>query len=110
MSDKQYIDIKVIDGGWQMDAGQQPDKCSDLFSVAQDVKHSIMESGLLRLIQAERNPVLRTDIMIQIEQLAEVDTRIVPGSAAVVEGCAGNMILTADTYDFGSTTPIELNT
>ncbi|MBF4249199.1 DUF2590 domain-containing protein, partial [Vibrio anguillarum] len=27
MPDKRYIDIKVIDGGWQMDAGQQPQKC-----------------------------------------------------------------------------------
>ncbi|MUL19238.1 DUF2590 domain-containing protein, partial [Aliivibrio fischeri] len=28
---KKYIDIKVIDGGWDMDAGQQPAECSDLY-------------------------------------------------------------------------------
>ena len=48
MPDKKYIDIKVVDGGWDIDAGQQPQECSDLYSIAQDIKHSIMESGLAR--------------------------------------------------------------
>ncbi len=44
---KRYNDIKVVEGGWDMDAGQQPKECSDLYSIAQDIKHAILESGLL---------------------------------------------------------------
>lgn len=100
MSDKKYIDIKVIDGGWQIDAGQQPTQCSDLYSIAQDIKHSIMESGLARELIAERSPVLRSDVLIQIEQLAEQDIRIIPGTATATE--AEDISLTADTYEYGT--------
>ena len=110
MSNKKYVDIKVIDGGWDMDAGQQPTQCNDLYSIAQDVKHSIMESGLLRQLQAERSPVLRSDINIQIEQLAESDLRIVPGSATVTEVSASELTLIAETTEFGSTDTIVLRT
>ncbi|CAH8213407.1 conserved hypothetical protein [Vibrio aestuarianus] len=108
MPDKRYIDIKVIDGGWEMDAGQQPQKCSDLYSIAQDVKHDIMESGLARLLIAERNPVLRADVLVQIEQKAESDTRIIPGTAVATEQSAGDITLTAKAYDYSDTINIEV--
>ncbi|WP_456297312.1 DUF2590 family protein [Vibrio sp. AK197] len=104
MPDKRYIDIKVIDGGWQMDAGQQPTECSDLYSIAQDIKHAIMESGLARLLVAERNPALRADVLVQIEQLAELDTRLIPGTATATESEVGHIDLTATAYDYGDLT------
>lgn len=110
MLDKQYIDIKVIDGGWQMDAGQQPTECSDLYSIAQDVKHLIMGSGLLRELQGERHVALRSDVLVQIEQLTETDIRIIPGSATATEIKPGEIILTAETYEFGTTDEIQLST
>lgn len=110
MLDKQYIDIKVIDGGWQMDAGQQPTECSDLYSIAQDVKHLIMESGLLRELQGERHVALRSDVLVQIEQLTETDIRIIPGSATATEIKPGEITLTAETYEFGTTDEIQLST
>lgn len=100
-NDSKYIDIKVIDGGWQMDAGQQATLCNDLYSIAQDIKHAIMESGLARMLVAERNPALRTDVLVQIEQKAELDTRIVPGTATVIELSPGEIYLTATAYEFG---------
>jgi hypothetical protein len=100
MADKQYIDIKVVDGGWDVDAGQQPEQCSDLYSIAQDIKHDIMESGLARLLVAERNPILRADVLLQIEQKAELDTRIIPGTASTTESIPGTITLTAQAYDY----------
>ncbi|EGR1512110.1 DUF2590 family protein [Vibrio vulnificus] len=100
MSDKRFIDIKVIDGGWHLDAGSQPTQCSDLYSIAQDVKHSIMESGLARKLAAERNAILRADVLLQIEQKAEADTRIIPGTATAIETDTGNITLTAKAYGF----------
>ncbi|WP_428757631.1 DUF2590 family protein [Vibrio atlanticus] len=99
--DKKYRDIKVIDGGWEMDSGQQPAECSDLYSIAQDIKHTIMEAGLARQLVAERNPALRVDVMVQIEQLAEGDVRVVPGTATATERETGEMTLTATAYEYG---------
>ncbi|ELH7949035.1 DUF2590 family protein [Vibrio fluvialis] len=109
MPDKQYIDIKVIDGGWAIDAGEQPTQCSDLYSIAQDIKHAIMESGLARQLLAERNPVLRADVLLQIEQKAELDNRIIPGTAAATESTAGNIILTAQAYDYDDPIQTEVS-
>lgn len=102
MADKKYIDIKVIDGGWEMDDGQQPQEAADLYSIAQDIKHAIMESGLARELQAERSPSLRQDVLIQIEELAESDTRIIPGTATVHALSSDQYILTAEAYEYGS--------
>ena len=109
MQDKKYIDINVVDGGWDIDAGGQPVQCSDLYSIAQDIKHSIMESGLARLLIAERNPALRLDVLVQIEQLAELDSRIIPGTATATELTAGEIILTAEAYEYGLIEDIKVS-
>lgn len=101
MRDKQYIDIKVVDGGWHIDAGSQPELCGDQYSIAQDIKHAIMESGVMNALIAERNAALRADALVQIEQIAERDIRIIPGSATVKELGVSQLFLTATTYDNG---------
>ena len=108
MPDKSYIDIKVIDGGWQMDAGQQPNECSDLYSIAQDIKHAIMEAGFARLLIGQRSPALRADVLVQIEQKAESDVRIIPGSATARESEPGEISLTANAYDYDEPIAIEV--
>ncbi|MCC3836723.1 DUF2590 family protein, partial [Vibrio parahaemolyticus] len=60
---EQFIDLLVTDGGIDFDAGQQPIYTNDRNSIAQDIKHAIMESGLLREMQAERNRTLRADVL-----------------------------------------------
>ncbi|MDN4696291.1 DUF2590 family protein [Vibrio parahaemolyticus] len=100
MPDKQYIDIQVIDGGWDIDSGEQPTQCSDLYSIAQDIKHAILESGLARELLAERNPILRADVLLRVEHKAELDTRIIPGSASATESEAGSITLTAQAYGY----------
>jgi hypothetical protein len=67
-----------------------------------------MESGLARLLVAERSPVLRADIMLQIEQKAETDTRIIPGTASATETSAGEIELTAEAYDYSQIINIEV--
>lgn len=101
MPDDKYVDIKVVEGGWVIDAGHQPNECSDLYSIAQDMKHSIMESGLARELQAERNRALRADVLMQIEQLAEQDPRIIPGSATATELNPDEILLIAQAYEYG---------
>ncbi|EHI50574.1 phage protein, partial [Aeromonas salmonicida subsp. salmonicida 01-B526] len=46
--DPKYIDLLVVNGAWQLDAGGQPRYTQDRHSIGQDIKHRIMESGLAR--------------------------------------------------------------
>ncbi|SPT64881.1 phage protein [Aeromonas salmonicida] len=43
--DPKYIDLLVVNGAWQLDAGGQPRYTQDRHSIGQDIKHRIMESG-----------------------------------------------------------------
>ncbi|PKH06659.1 DUF2590 family protein [Moritella sp. Urea-trap-13] len=101
MTDKYYIDLLVNQGGVDFDAGQQPRYTNDIMSIAQDVKHAVLESGLVRLLQAERNRTLREDVLTRIEMLIEIDLRIEPGSASALEQSAGAIMLRATTVKFG---------
>ncbi|MBO0197746.1 DUF2590 family protein [Vibrio sp. 1403] len=98
---EQYIDLLVSEGGIDFDAGQQPIYTNNRNSIAQDIKHAILESGLLREMQAERNRALRADVLTQIEMLVEDDERIVPGTAEVTEQTAEKIWIFAETEDYG---------
>ncbi|ELI6432100.1 DUF2590 family protein [Aeromonas salmonicida subsp. salmonicida] len=97
-----YIDILVIDGAWQLDAGGQPRMTQDRHSIGQDIKHRIMESGLARKLIGERSPTLRADVMTEIELLVENDERLIPGTIVISEEAPDRILVTARTYEFGS--------
>lgn len=96
-----YIDILVIDGAWQLDAGGQPCMTQDRHSIGQDIKHRIMESGLARKLIGERSPTLRADVMTEIELLVENDERLIPGTIVISEEAPDRILVTARTYEFG---------
>lgn len=100
--EKKYIDIQVINGGWNLDAGNQPIYTSDVMSVGQDIKDSILESGLARELQGERNIAKRSEVLTKIELLTERDNRIVPGSASCIEEDVNRYFLTATTKEYGA--------
>ncbi len=101
MTTKHYIDLLVNQGGIDFDAGQQPFYTCDIMSIAQDVKHAVLESGLVRELQAERNRTLRADVLTRIEMLIETDLRIEPGTATAQEQSAKVITLLAQTVRFG---------
>ena len=102
MSEPKYIDILVIDGAWQLDAGGQPRMTQDRHSIGQDIKHRIMESGLARKLIGERSPTLRADVMTETELLVENDDRLIPGTIVISEEAPDRILVTARTYEFGS--------
>ncbi|CQH41630.1 TPA: DUF2590 family protein [Yersinia enterocolitica] len=101
MSEQLYIDLLITDGDFTLSSGNEPLLCDNRISIAQDCVHRIIESGLVKLLIAERSPVLRTDILLQMELLTETDTRIVPGTVLITDDDQGHYFITADTYDFG---------
>lgn len=101
MDEKLYLDLLITDEDITLDSGNQPIICDNRVSIAQDVKHAILESGLATLLIAERSRILRRDIILQIILLVEEDERLIPGTVVINEENPRRLLLTADTYDFG---------
>lgn len=109
MEDK-YLDILITGEDLTLDSGNAPQICNNRISIAQDVKHSIIESGLATQLIAERSRILRRDIILQIIFLVEDDERLIPGTIFIDEESNTRLLLNAETYDFGSIDfGVELN-
>ncbi|HEO9045962.1 TPA: DUF2590 family protein [Enterobacter kobei] len=102
MTDKSlYTDLLITDKDFTLNSGNEPVLCDNRVSIGQDIVHMIIESDLTKLLVAERSPVLRSDILLQLEMLVETDTRIVPGTVTLTEESSGRYLIAADTWDFG---------
>lgn len=101
MTDELYIDLLITDRDITLNAGNEPELCSNRVSIAQDIKHALMESGLPGLLVAERSPTLRADIIMRMTILVEDDERLVPGTIFINEETRTRLTILAETYDFG---------
>ena len=101
MADELYIDLLITDRDITLNAGNEPELCSNRVSIAQDIKHALKESGLPALLIAERSPTLRADIIMQMIILVEDDVRLVPGKVYINEEISTRLTILAETYEFG---------
>ena len=95
----QYIDILITDRDIALDVAGMPENVDDRASIAQDIKHMIMESGVLVDLIAERSPMKWASNMTQLETMVEDDIRIIPGSVILDRdnNDKGRIFLTANT-------------
>lgn len=108
MTEKLYIDLRIIDGDFHLNTGREPELCNNRVSIGQDIKHAIIESNLAVQLIGQRSSVLRADVYLQMVLMIETDNRLVPGTVRVYEESAGRIIVTAQTYEFGLIDPIEV--
>ncbi|HIF5497480.1 DUF2590 family protein [Pasteurella multocida] len=101
MTKKLYFDLLIKGEDITLDSGNQPVICDNRVSIAQDIKHALIESGLATLLIAERSRILRRDIILQMILIVEEDRRLVPGTIFIDEEDQGRLCLTAETYEFG---------
>ncbi|OOS01092.1 hypothetical protein B0186_04970 [Canicola haemoglobinophilus] len=101
MTKKLYFDLLITGEDLTLDSGNQPVICDNRISIAQDIKHALIESGLATLLIAERSRILRRDIILQMILIVEEDRRLVPGTIFIEEEDQGRLRLTAETYEFG---------
>ncbi len=101
MTKKLYFDLLIKGEDITLDSGSQPVICDNRVSIAQDIKHALIESGLATLLIAERSRILRRDIILQMILIVEEDRRLVPGTIFIDEEDQGRLRLTAETYEFG---------
>ncbi|HCM1918316.1 TPA: DUF2590 family protein [Salmonella enterica subsp. salamae serovar 28:r:e,n,z15] len=96
-----YTDLFITDGDLTLNAAREPVICDNRMSIAQDMVHALMESGLPYLLVAENSPTLRDDLFTQMVILLEEDERLIPGTVFIDEERRGHLRVTASTYDFG---------
>lgn len=96
-----YSDLFINNGALALDTMPQPELINTRSSIAQDVKHLIMESGLVTKLLAQRSAALRNDVYTELELLIETDTRLVPGSIKINPTAEARILITATTYEFG---------
>jgi hypothetical protein len=101
-----YLDILMDNDDLALDADAQAVIISDRDVILQDMVHAIRESGILVRLVAERSAKRRELLRIELQLLAETDTRLIPGTVIVTEetGETRNtmrLLVEATTYDFG---------
>lgn len=97
-----YIDLLITDGNFTLDSGNEPRRCNNRDSIAQDIIHSILESGITARLIGERSPTMRGDVITQLTLLIESDERLIPGTIVITEESISRLYVIAETYDFGS--------
>ena len=95
-----YTDIKIADDDLALEHGDAA-LIFDRDVILQDLRHALRESGLPTLLVGERDAEKRQLLYQKIEELAEEDPRIVPGTVSVRKSGAGRFDLVGSTYDFG---------
>lgn len=108
MQDSKYIDILITGEDITLDSGRMPLLCDNRVSIAQDIKHALLESGLVTALIGERSQIARKDLILQMVLLIEDDERLVPGTIRILEQASDRLLITADTVEFGEISPQEI--
>lgn len=95
-----YSDILMEADDLAVDTVCQAVLIEDRAVILQDLIHAIRESGYLVEMIAERDGERRRLLQNKIVELAEEDTRIIPGTVEIT-GSGETWMLTAETYEFG---------
>ncbi len=103
-----YRDLLITARDFTLNSGKEPEICNNRVSIGQDIKHSIMESGLATELLAERSPTMKADIRTRIILLVESDIRLIPGTIEISEESLGAWLLTAETYDFSDSLIVRI--
>lgn len=103
MSEQKHIDLLVENGDFVIDAAGFAAPVSDRYSIGQDLKHRIIESGLLHLLIAQRSTLERDKIINKILIEVDKDERLQPGTAKILPlvNSPGIYYLTAITLEYG---------
>lgn len=96
-----YSDLLITNGALTL-APTEPALTDTRASIAQDIKHMLLESGLVTRLIGERSQPLRASIMTEIELLVETDTRLVPGTITLTAVSNNAINLEATTYKYGN--------
>ena len=95
------IDLNIVDRDLSLDSLLSPEQLTKANVIAQDIKHRLLESGLPFLLVAQRNQNNIDMVLTEVELVVEQDNRLVPGTIQVFYGPEKNIIVNADTKEYG---------
>lgn len=93
---QQFIDLKIEYGDIVIENGTEV-LVSDRDSIVQDIRHAILESGVLIDMIGNRSAEQRQQKINQLIEYLETDPRIIPGSIKVTIVDINTVELFADT-------------
>lgn len=96
-----YNDLLITDGDITLNPSGVPVMTCERDSIAQDLVHAIVESGLAVEQVGQRSKNARRTSSIRITLLVESDQRIIPGTAIMQEYLPGQHSLIAQTMEYG---------
>jgi len=96
-----HIDLNIVDGDLNLDEVLAPAKLNVADVIAQDIKHRLLESGLLVRLVKLRNKNSISMILTEIELIVEQDNRLVPGSINVFVTHRKTIAIKAATKEYG---------
>lgn len=106
--ERYYLDLLITGEDITLDSGGLPVLCDNRVSIAQDIKHALLESGLVTALIGERSQIARKDLILQMVLLIEDDERLVPGTIRIFEQETDRLLITAETVEFGEIAPQEI--
>ena len=96
-----HIDLEIQDNDFVLNDSLSPSTLKKADVIAQDIKHRILESGLLTKLVGLRNKNGIAPILTELELLTEQDNRIKPGTIKVHRNDDGTLNITAQTRQYG---------
>lgn len=96
-----HIDLSIVDGDFDFNDSLSPAQLSSADVIAQDVKHRVLESGLLFQLIGLRNVNGIAKVLTEVELIVEQDDRLIPGSIMIIPNADKTISITANTHDYG---------
>lgn len=96
-----HVDLEIQDNDFVLSDSLSPSTLKKADVIAQDIKHRILESGLLTKLVGLRNKNGIAPILTELELLTEQDNRIKPGTIKVYRNDDGTLSITAQTRQYG---------
>ncbi len=97
-----YVDLLITDSDVTLDSAGEPVLVYDADCITQDIKHLIIDSGLLIQIIGQRDSVQVNTLLKQLVLLIEEDERLIPGTVNITPTDNETFYIMANTYKYGA--------
>ena len=96
-----HIDLNIVDGDFVFNQSLSADTLQAANVIAQDVKHRIIESGILVRLIKLRNVNGIAQMLTELELEVEKDNRLKPGTILVNYNTDRTLSIEAETRQYG---------
>ena len=94
---EQWHDILITDNDIALDVAGIPERVTDRRTIAQDIKHMFLDSGVAIELIGERSPTQWQNNKNRMEAMVEDDQRVIPGTVVIERVGTETLYITATT-------------